>query len=104
MREIQVDVAVIGAGTAGLGAYRAAKAHTDSVVMIENGPYGTTCARVGCMPSKLLIAAAERAHEIQHAAPFGIETSAPVIKGTLNANLRFGPDIIQHCIEYGPGD
>jgi len=81
MREIQVDVAVIGAGTAGLGAYRAAKAHTDSVVMIENGPYGTTCARVGCMPSKLLIAAAERAHEIQHVAPFGIETSAPVING-----------------------
>ena len=25
-------------------------------------PYGTTCARVGCMPSKLLIAAAEAAH------------------------------------------
>jgi dihydrolipoamide dehydrogenase len=30
--------------------------------MIERGPYGTTCARVGCMPSKLLIAAAEAAH------------------------------------------
>ena len=29
------------------------------VVLIDGGPYGTTCARVGCMPSKLLIAAAE---------------------------------------------
>ena len=59
MNKIDVDVAVIGGGTAGLGAYRAAKAQTRSVVLIESGSYGTTCARVGCMPSKLLIAAAE---------------------------------------------
>ena len=59
MKLLNVDVAVIGGGTAGLGAYRAAKLSTPSVVMIEGGPYGTTCARVGCMPSKLLIAAAE---------------------------------------------
>ena len=52
------DVAVIGAGSAGLAAFRSAKAWTDNVVLIEGGPYGTTCARVGCMPSKLLIAAA----------------------------------------------
>ena len=64
MKKIQVDVAVIGGGTAGLAAYRAAKAHTPNVVLIEGGPYGTTCARVGCMPSKLLIAAAEAVHHI----------------------------------------
>src|SRR6185312_10220614 len=56
---MEVDVAVIGAGTAGLGAYRAARAAGARTVLIESGPYGTTCARVGCMPSKLLIAAAE---------------------------------------------
>lgn len=72
MKKIHVDVAVIGGGTAGLGAYRAARAHTDSVVIIEGGPYGTTCARVGCMPSKLLIAAAESAHQIKKAPGFGI--------------------------------
>ena len=49
MKELQVDVAVIGGGTAGLGAYRAAKRLTPNVVMIEGGPYGTTCARVGCL-------------------------------------------------------
>ena len=54
-----VDVAILGAGTAGMAAYRAAAAQTDSVVLIEAERYGTTCARVGCMPSKLLIAAAE---------------------------------------------
>lgn len=72
MNTIKTDVAVIGGGTAGLGAYRAAKEHTDSVVMIEGGPYGTTCARVGCMPSKLLIAAAEAAHQIEKAPGFGV--------------------------------
>ena len=72
MKKINVDVAVIGGGTAGLGAYRAAKAHSDSVVMIEGGQYGTTCARVGCMPSKLLIAAAESAHQIEKAPSFGV--------------------------------
>jgi dihydrolipoamide dehydrogenase len=62
MKTIHVDVAVIGAGTAGLAAYRAAVAAGKRAVVIESGPYGTTCARVGCMPSKLLIAAAEAAH------------------------------------------
>jgi len=69
---IQKEVVVIGSGTAGLAAYRAAKAHTDSVVTIEAGAYGTTCARVGCMPSKLLIAAAEAAHTLDHTETFGV--------------------------------
>ena len=69
---IQKEVVVIGSGTAGLAAYRAAKAHTDSVVTIEAGAYGTTCARVGCMPSKLLIAAAEAAHTLDHTEAFGV--------------------------------
>ncbi|MGM0768729.1 MAG: dihydrolipoyl dehydrogenase [Pseudomonadota bacterium] len=72
MEKRTVDVAIIGAGTAGMGAYRAAKAHTDSLVLIEGGHYGTTCARVGCMPSKLLIAAAEQAHSMGQGAKFGV--------------------------------
>ena len=79
MKQLNVDVAVIGGGTAGLGAYRAAKAHTDSVVMIEGGPYGTTCARVGCMPSKLLIAAAESVHQIEKAPGFGVHPQGEIV-------------------------
>jgi len=75
---MNVDVAVIGAGTAGLAAYRAAKAAGAQAVIIEGGPYGTTCARVGCMPSKLLIAAAEAAHAIGRAPRFGVHVDAPV--------------------------
>jgi len=72
MKTAQVDVAIIGAGTAGIAAYRAAKAAGASVAIIEGGDYGTTCARVGCMPSKLLIAAAEAAHAVGKAAGFGV--------------------------------
>ena len=72
MKQLKVQVAVIGGGTAGLAAYRAAKEKTDSVVLIEGAQFGTTCARVGCMPSKLLIAAAEAAHSAAHTDPFGV--------------------------------
>jgi dihydrolipoamide dehydrogenase len=81
MQKLTVDVAVIGAGTAGLVAYRAAKAQGARTVMIEGGPYGTTCARVGCMPSKLLIAAAEAAHTLDVAPEFGVHASAKRIDG-----------------------
>lgn len=72
MKHLKVKVAVIGGGTAGLAAYRSAKEKTDSVVVIEGAQFGTTCARVGCMPSKLLIAAAEAAHSAAHTDPFGV--------------------------------
>ena len=81
MNHIHVDVAVIGAGSAGLAAYRAAHAHQKRVVLIEGGPYGTTCARVGCMPSKLLIAAAEAAHRLASAPAFGVHAGAVRIDG-----------------------
>lgn len=72
----QVDIAIIGAGTAGMSAFNAASKVTDSLVMLEGGAYGTTCARVGCMPSKLLIAAAESAHQMQLAPAFGIQLNS----------------------------
>jgi len=81
MRKLKVDVAVMGAGTAGLVAYRAAKSQGARTVMIEGGQYGTTCARVGCMPSKLLIAAAEAAHMLDAAPGFGVHPGEKRIDG-----------------------
>jgi prevent-host-death family protein len=60
----KVDVAIIGARTAGLAAYRRVHDHTDRLLLIEGGPYDSASARVGCMPSKLLIAAAEAATSV----------------------------------------
>lgn len=81
MQISKVDVAIIGAGTAGMGAYRAARKYTDNVLLIEGGDYGTTCARVGCMPSKLLIAAADAAHHAGKTAVFGIKVDRITIDG-----------------------
>ncbi len=51
----RVDVAVIGAGHAGLNAVKEIRKVTDDWVLINGGPLGTTCARIGCMPSKVAI-------------------------------------------------
>ena len=68
-----VDVAIIGSGSAGLNARREVEKAGKRPLLIERGSYGTTCARVGCMPSKLLIAAADVAHELEGAGRFGLE-------------------------------
>jgi dihydrolipoamide dehydrogenase len=93
MTPLQFEVAIIGSGTAGLAAYKAAHALSDSVLLIESGPYGTTCARVGCMPSKLLIAAAEAAHQARHAEPFGVRVQGVTVDGAaVMARVRFERD------------
>ena len=58
----EVDVAIIGAGSAGLFALSQVRKQTDNYVLIDGGELGTTCARVGCMPSKALIQVAEDFH------------------------------------------
>lgn len=60
MRE--VEVAIIGAGSAGLYCMSQIRRFTDDFVLIDGGELGTTCARVGCMPSKVLIQVAEDFH------------------------------------------
>ncbi|MEH3116508.1 MAG: dihydrolipoyl dehydrogenase [Methylorubrum populi] len=81
MRDIACDVAVIGAGTAGIAAHRAALAGGAKAVLIEQGPGGTTCARVGCMPSKLLITAAEAAQDAREAHRLGIHAGPVRVDG-----------------------
>src|SRR5690625_5309941 len=69
----KVDVAIIGAGTAGLYALREVKRAKKSFVLIDHGPLGTTCARVGCMPSKAALHAAELWAVRNEQAKYGIQ-------------------------------
>ncbi|MBY9063887.1 dihydrolipoyl dehydrogenase [Sphingomonas yunnanensis] len=73
------DVLILGAGTAGLKAYKAATARGADTLIVERGPGGSTCTRVGCMPSKLLIAAGRAAHQARGAAAFGVDTGAVTV-------------------------
>ncbi len=68
-----LDVIIIGAGTAGLAALREVRKHTQNFVIINDGPWGTVCARVGCMPSKALIEAAHAFYHRNAFMEFGIQ-------------------------------
>lgn len=87
--EKSCDIAIIGAGTAGLHAYKAAVAAGADVLMIERGNGGSTCTAVGCIPSKLLIAAARAAHHARAAGLFGIDVEGVHVAGErVMARLR----------------
>ena len=66
------DVAIIGAGSAGLSALREVRLRTNNFILINDGIDGTTCARVGCMPSKVLIEIANAFHRRHRLAEMGI--------------------------------
>ncbi|MGD8429255.1 MAG: FAD-dependent oxidoreductase, partial [Ectothiorhodospiraceae bacterium] len=69
----KVRLLIIGAGTAGLTALKEAQRHTEDVLLVNDGPYGTTCARVGCMPSKALLAPAHGYSHRRFLAETGIQ-------------------------------
>jgi dihydrolipoamide dehydrogenase len=68
----KVDICVIGAGSAGLFALGPVRKAGKSFVVVDGGILGTTCARVGCMPSKAIIQAAEDFHHRHELAQQGI--------------------------------
>ncbi len=73
MEEKQVDVAIIGSGSAGLYALSKVRPSGKSWVLINGGEPGTTCARVGCMPSKALIQVAEDYHRRTVLGRYGVD-------------------------------
>lgn len=81
MNQRSVDAVVIGAGSAGLNAVAELEKAGADWLLIEAAQYGTTCARVGCMPSKLLIAAADAADAVDRAKLFGVQASNVEIDG-----------------------
>ncbi len=73
MQARSVDVAIIGSGTAGLNAMSQVRKAGRSFVLINGGEPGTTCARVGCMPSKAMIQVAEDYHRRTHLGRYGVD-------------------------------
>lgn len=69
---LSTDVAIIGAGTGGLYALREVRRAKKSFLVIDQGPLGTTCARVGCMPSKVALYAGDFWRSRKQFSQFGI--------------------------------
>ena len=76
---ISAEICVIGAGPGGLSVAAAAAAFGRKVVLIERHKMGGDCLNYGCVPSKALLAAANRAHAMRTAAAFGIAGIDPEI-------------------------
>ena len=73
------DLAVIGAGAAGLSITAVAAQLGVSVALIERGVMGGDCLNTGCVPSKALLAASHLVRKIRDAERFGVITSAPLV-------------------------
>ena len=58
------DLLILGTGNAGMGAAGVARAAGQSVAMVESREVGGTCALRGCVPKKVLVAAAQALHQI----------------------------------------
>ncbi|WP_180177135.1 dihydrolipoyl dehydrogenase [Acinetobacter sp. YH12039] len=82
------DLIIIGAGTAGISAYKEAIKYTQNLLIINHGPWDTTCARVGCMPSKVLISSANRMHDIQHAQEVALTVDAKIDTSQIMTHVR----------------
>jgi dihydrolipoamide dehydrogenase len=73
VEERKVDVAIIGSGSAGLYSLSKVRPSGKSWVLINGGHTGTTCARVGCMPSKAVIQVAEDFYRRKVFNRYGVE-------------------------------
>lgn len=68
------DVVVIGTGSAGTGAAKACRSKGLSVAIIDDRPFGGTCALRGCDPKKVLVGAAELADWSRRMHELGVAT------------------------------
>ena len=73
------DLAIIGAGSAGLSVAAAAAQFGEKVVLFEKGEMGGDCLNSGCVPSKSLIAAAKYAHAQRSSAAYGVTAVEPQV-------------------------
>jgi len=62
--QYDVDICIIGAGSAGLSVASGAAQLGRSVVLFEAEKMGGDCLNYGCVPSKALIAAGKHAHTL----------------------------------------
>jgi mycothione reductase len=84
----EYDVVVIGSGC-GMTIADEALGHGLRVAVVDKGPLGGTCLNLGCIPSKMLIYAADRAVEIQEARKLGIEAEIKRIDfGSIMERMR----------------
>ncbi|MGH3688217.1 MAG: dihydrolipoyl dehydrogenase family protein [Pseudonocardiaceae bacterium] len=87
MPSFDYDLAIIGAGSAGLTAARLARFFAKRVALIDKDRLGGDCLNYGCVPSKALIKASRVAHEAATAHRWGLPAQ-PLNTGIAAVNAR----------------
>ncbi|MCL5985441.1 MAG: dihydrolipoyl dehydrogenase [Actinobacteria bacterium] len=118
MEQVELDAAVIGAGSAGLRAMARILNKTDNALIFEGGKEGTTCARIGCMPSKAFIHVANMMHTTTLFEHVGIEFDGDLkfdsrkamkhvrdirdslVEGTINGYRHFHDKVVHEYAEF----
>jgi len=77
MKSIKTKLLIIGAGSAGLAARAEFAKYSEDYLVVDSGPLGTLCARVGCMPSKSFLYYAHSLKKIQQLEEQKILSRAP---------------------------
>ncbi|HEX4024145.1 MAG TPA: FAD-dependent oxidoreductase [Steroidobacteraceae bacterium] len=93
METPEYDLAIIGAGAAGLIAADFALQLGATVALLERERIGGDCTWTGCVPSKSLTKVASVAQQVRSAARYGLDTTAPVtdltrVREYLRATIR----------------
>ncbi|MDQ6673200.1 MAG: FAD-dependent oxidoreductase [Chloroflexota bacterium] len=73
------ELAIVGAGSAGVWAAPFAARLGASVALIEKERIGGDCTHLGCVPSKALLKAAQVAQHLRHADEFGFDPVQPTV-------------------------
>ena len=83
------NLVVIGAGAAGLVTAYIAATVKAKVTLVEAHKMGGDCLNYGCVPSKALIKSAAVAHQMRHAADYGLQSGVPAFSfKTVMARIR----------------
>ena len=107
--ETALKVVIIGSGSAAFAAALKAVEEGATVTIIEAGTVGGTCVNVGCVPSKILIRAAQLAHQQAHHPFPAIAGCAPSIdRAALLAQQQIRVEQLRHAkyeaiLESNPG-
>lgn len=84
IKELTCHTLVIGAGSAGIEAYKNADAQGKECIIVDSGPLGTTAQRSGELPVSLLMEAGMALNSLNHLSESGITFPSKIVADTSN--------------------
>ncbi len=83
-RKVSCHTLIVGAGSAGIEAYKSAVEHGADCIIVDCGPVGTTAQRSGELPTSLLMSAAQSLNALKTLQSSGISFPIPLEADTSN--------------------